>query len=350
MIVDILHFTNVLVLVHMSKRLFPSLTDKRVKSTRSFKRNMWTGIVLVLSLGSCLVTSLVNAAIYDRKGQKIPDREVNSDRVNWQMLSVAASRKYNGVGSVDVDYGVCTGFLIATEEQHPKSPAYVVTNGHCQGSASKLPSPKDILVNRPTKTNFIVNYFHDFKADRLTIPVKRMVYGTMKNNDIAILELTKTQQELAKAGITSLKISRQPASLGEPAIVVGIPSQGMKDTLSFLHATTCQVGETVQIKEDMYVWNRSIRHHCSIVGGMSGSPMISLKTRRVVGIINTGVNDSAAKQPPCSLNRPCEIRKNGRIETLAHENYGQLVHQIPTCFNRYGVFDLRTPGCNLEKP
>jgi V8-like Glu-specific endopeptidase len=245
---------------------------------------MWMGIVLGLSLGSCLVASHVSAAIYDRKGHKIPDREVNSDRVNWQMLSVAASRKYNGIGSVDVDYGVCTGFLIATEGQHPKSPAYVVTNGHCQGSASKLPNPKDILVNRPTKTNFIVNYFHDFKADRLTVPVKRMVYGTMKNNDIAILELTKTQQDLAKAGIIPLRISSQPARVGESVIVVGIPSQGMKDSLSFLHAATCQTGETVQLKEDVYNWNRSIRHRCSIVGGMSGSPMISLKTRRVVGI------------------------------------------------------------------
>jgi V8-like Glu-specific endopeptidase len=334
----------------MSQRLFPSLTNKPIKSVRTFGRNMRTGIFLVLSLGSCLVASSVHAAIYDRKGHKIPDREVNSDRVNWQMLSVAASRKYNGIGSVDVDYGVCTGFLIATERQHPNSPAYVVTNGHCQGSASKLPSPKDILVNRPTKTNFIVNYFHDFKADRLTIPVKRMVYGTMKNNDIAILELTKTQQDLAKAGITPLRISSQPASLGESVIVIGIPSQGMRDSLSFLHAATCQTGETVQLKEDVYNWNRSIRHHCSIVGGMSGSPMISLKTRRVVGIINTGVNDNAAKQPQCSLNRPCEIRKNGRIETLTHENYGQLVHQIPTCFDRQGVFDLHISGCNLEKP
>jgi V8-like Glu-specific endopeptidase len=334
----------------MSQRFIACLTDKRVKSARIFGRNMWTGIVFVLSLGSCLVATSVNAAIYDRKGHKIPDREVNSDRVNWQMLSVVASRKYNGIGSVDVDYGVCTGFLIAIEGQHPNSPAYVVTNGHCQGSASKLPNPKDILVNRPTKTNFIVNYFHDFQADRLTIPVKRMVYGTMKNNDIAILELAKTQQDLAKAGITPLKISRQPASLGESVIVVGIPSQGMKDSRSFLHATVCKTGKTVQLKEDVYNWNRSIRHHCSIVGGMSGSPMISLKTRRVVGIINTGVNDNAAKQPSCSLNRPCEVHQNGRIETLADENYAQLVHQIPTCFDRHGVFDLRIPGCNLEKP
>jgi V8-like Glu-specific endopeptidase len=339
----------------MSERLFPLLTQASadchpVKSLLTLSRSICAGLVLGLSIGGCLVDVGVNAAIYDRTGRKIPDREVNSDRVNWQMLSVVASRKYNGVGSVDLDYGVCTGFLIATGLKPTNAPAYVVTNGHCQGSASKLPSHSDILVNQPSKTNFIVNYFHDFKADRLSIPVKRMVYGTMKNNDIAILELTKTQLELTKAGITPLQISTKPASRGESVMVVGIPSQGVRDALSFLHAATCQTGETVQLKEDIYHWNRSVRHHCSIIGGMSGSPMISLKTRRVVGIINTGVNDSAAKQPQCSLNRPCEVRQNGRIETFAQENYGQLVHQIPTCFDRQGVFDLRTPGCKLEKP
>jgi V8-like Glu-specific endopeptidase len=339
----------------MSERLFLILTRastpaNRVKSLLALGSTIGVGIFLAIGIGSYLADSVVNAAIYDRKGHKIPDREVNSDRVNWRMLSFTASRKYNGVGLIDVDYGVCTGFAISTGLQHPHAPAYVITNGHCQGSVSQLPNAKDIIVNRPSKTNFIVNYFHDFKPERLSIPVRRMVYGTMKNNDIAILELTKTQRELIQAGITPLKIATQPAQLGEPLVVVGIPSQGIKNTLNFLHAATCQTGATVHLKEDIYSWKRSIRHHCSIVGGMSGSPMISLKTRRVVGIINTGVNDNSAKQPQCSLNRPCEVAENGRIQTFDRENYGQLVHQIPTCFDRQGVFDLQQPGCKLERP
>ncbi len=339
----------------MSERLFPILTrpstsDRRVKSLLRLGRSICAGMLLVLNIGGGWTDFAVNAAIYDRSGRKIPDREVNSDRVNWKLLSVAASRKYNGIGLIDVDYGVCTGFAITTEVQQPNAPAYVVTNGHCQGSLSKLPNNRDIIVNKPSKTHFIVNYFHDFKLDRLSIPVRRMVYGTMKNNDIAILELTKTQQELTKAGITPLKISVRPARIGEPLVVVGIPSQGVKDALNFLHAATCQTGATVHLKEDIYNWKKSIRHRCSIVGGMSGSPMISLKTRRVVGIINTGVNDNSERQPQCSLNRPCEVAANGRVQTFAHENYGQLVHQIPTCFNPQGIFDLQQPSCKLERP
>ena len=321
----------------------------RVRSLLRFGGKIGLGLLVSSYVGGYLTNPAVRAAIFDRSGRKIPDREVNSDRVNWQMLSTAAGRKYNGVGVIDLNDGVCTGFLFATGI-HPNAPAYVLTNGHCQGSLSKLPTDREIIVNRSTKTKFILNYFHDFKPDRLTIPVKRLVYGTMKNNDIAILELTKTQRELTKAGITPLQIAPKPPTLGEPLIVVGVPSEGVKDELSFLHAATCQVGESANVKEDIYNWKRSIRHQCSIVGGMSGSPMISLKTQQVVGIINTGVNDSAAKQPQCSLNRPCEVVKNGFVQTFPQENYGQPVDLIPSCFDRHGIFNLDRSTCELERP
>jgi V8-like Glu-specific endopeptidase len=306
------------------------------------------GTVLLLAIGS-MSDGIVNAAIFDRTGRKIPDREVNSDRVNWQMLPTATGQKYNGVGLIDTNYGVCTGFLIATSKQ-PNAPAYALTNGHCQGKTSALPGNREIIVNRSSQTTFVVNYFHDFNAERLSIPVNRLVYGTMKNNDIAILELSITQRELTKAGISPLTIAKRPPRPGVPTIVVGIPSEGVKDTLNFLHTTTCQTGEIVNLKEDIYNWKKSIRHHCSIVGGMSGSPMISTATNQVVGIINTGVNDSAANQPQCSLNRPCEVGKNGVVQTFDLENYGQLVDRIPTCFNRRGIFNLYLSKCQLERP
>ncbi len=338
----------------MSDVLFQIPTSK-LSSSASGYRYRWrqilvAGLLLAINTGGYLLSdAAVDAAIFDRQGKKIPDKEVNSDRVNWQILSAARGQKYNGIGLIDLNYGVCTGFFVSTSK-HPQAPAYVLTNGHCQGKISELPSNREILVNRESKTNFVVNYFHDFKAKRLTIPVKRLVYGTMRNNDIAILELTKTQQELTQAGIIPLTLSRRQPRKGEPITVVGIPSEGVKDELNFLHATTCQAGEIVNVKEDIYNWKKSIRHHCSIVGGMSGSPMISIETNRVVGIINTGVNDSAAKQPPCSLNRPCELGANGSIQIFDRENYGQLVDLIPTCFDWTGRFKLYQFSCKLERP
>ncbi len=307
------------------------------------------GLLISVGISRYLPDGNVNAAIFDRAGMKIPDREVNSDRVNWQLLSTVGGRKYNGIGVIDVQHGVCTGFSISTG-QNANAPAYVLTNGHCQGSMSKLPGDREIIVDRSTKTQFTVNYFHDFKAERLTIPVKRLVYGTMKNNDIAILELTTTQGELLKAGITPLQIATKPAELGEPLLVVGVPSEGVKQELNFLHAATCRAGAVANVREDIYNWKNSIRHQCSIVGGMSGSPMISLKTQQVVGIVNTGVNDNAVKQPQCSLNRPCEVVKNGSIQTFPQENYGQSIDRIPSCFDKQGRFNLHQPTCQLERP
>jgi V8-like Glu-specific endopeptidase len=336
----------------MSQMQFQIRLQHRPIRAQPLSRAGWhicASLLLIISSCGYLLSDAVNASIFDRSGRKIPDREVNSDRVNWQLLSTTAGRQYNGVGVIDVNYGVCTGFLISTGA-NPTAPAYVLTNGHCQGSFSKLPTEREVLVNRSTKTQFVVNYFHDFKPERLTIPVKRMVYGTMKNNDIAILELTKTQQELRKAGITPLQVASKPPALGESLIVVGVPSEGVKDELNFLHSTTCRIGQMANVKEDVYNWQRSIRHQCSIVGGMSGSPMISLKTNLVVGIINTGVNDSASKQPQCSLNRPCEVVKNNLVQTFPQENYGQLVDRIPTCFDRRGIFNLYQSSCQLERP
>ena len=327
----------------------PSHHVSRVRSWLKFGWNVSLGLLISIATSGYLPDTRVNAAIFDRAGMKIPDREVNSDRVNWQMLSTVGGRKYNGIGIIDVNYGVCTGFLVSTG-QHANAPAYVLTNGHCQGNLGKLPGDREILVDRSTKTQFTVNYFHDFTAERLTIPVKRLVYGTMKNNDIAILELTKTQAELTAAGITPLQIATKPAALGEPLLVVGVPSQGVKAELNFLHAATCRAGAVANVREDIYNWQNSIRHQCSIVGGMSGSPMISLKTHQVVGIVNTGVNDNAAKQPQCSINRPCEVVKNGWVQTFPQENYGQAIDRIPTCFDSQGRFNLYQPTCQLERP
>jgi V8-like Glu-specific endopeptidase len=319
----------------------------RLRSLLKSSGNIGVGLLVAIGTSGYLSGNNV-AAIFDRSGQKIPDQEVNSDRVNWQMLSTATGRKYNGVGLIDVNDGVCTGFPISTGV--PTAPAYVITNGHCQGKSGQLLGEREIIVNRSTTAQFTVNYFHDFKPDRWTISVKRLVYGTMKNNDIAILELNVTQRELKKAGINLLQIAPKPPELGEPLIVVGVPSAGVKDRLNFLHAATCQIGELANVKEDIYNWKKSVRHHCSIVGGMSGSPMISLKRHQVVGIINTGVNDNAAKQPQCSLNRPCEVGKNGFVQTFPQENYGQLVYQIPTCFDQHGRFNLDRSTCELERP
>jgi V8-like Glu-specific endopeptidase len=172
----------------------------------------------------------------------------------------------------------------------------------------------------------------------------------MKGTDVTIIELNTTFKQLVKEGFTPLNIDPLPPTLREPVQVIGVPGTGVKSSLRYLHKAVCETGQSVNVNEDVYHWKNSVRHRCSTIGGMSGSPMISLKTNRVIAIVNTGVDDNALEQPECSWNRPCEVSGNGGISTFPEENYAQRVNAIPSCFDGKGVFNLNLSSCSLEKP
>jgi hypothetical protein len=302
-----------------------------------------------IGLGLALSSNLAQAAIFDRNGNRLPDTEVNSSKVNWELLSVGKGRKYNGVGLLmrGVD-GFCTAFFLDTNGNE-QAPAYAVTNGHCY-DGSVFPNAQEILTNQPSNIVFKLNYFKDAKTRVRQVHVRRVAYATMKGTDITILELATPFKQLLKEGFTPLKIDEVPARAGEPVEVIGIPMSGVETSQSFLHRSTCEVGPSVNVREDIYHWEKSIRNRCSVVGGMSGSPVVSLKSNRVVAIANTGVDDEAMAQPECSMNRPCEVFSNGKVATFIKENYAQRVSDIPSCFDRRGMFNLNLSSCRLDKP
>jgi hypothetical protein len=306
-------------------------------------------LLAALSLGLALVANVAQAVIFDRNGNKLPDAEVNSSKVNWEVLSVEKGRNYNGIGLLEQSsYGICTAFFVDTQGSE-QAPAYAITNGHCY-DGSTFPSPQEILINQPSNLIFKLNYFKDGIKRVRPVRVQRIVYATMRRTDITVLELDTSFKQLVKEGFTPLKIEQVPAPVGEPVEIIGIPLSGMEPSRSFLHRAVCEVGQSVNLREDVYQWEKSIRNRCSLVGGMSGSPVVSLRSNRVVAIANTGVDDKALSQPECSLNRPCEISRDGRVTTLAQENYAQRVSDIPSCFDIRGIFNLNLPACRLEKP
>jgi V8-like Glu-specific endopeptidase len=314
-------------------------------------RKTWrqTTLLASLGLGLALVSNWAQAAIYDRNGNKLPDAEVNSSQVNWELLSAEKGRNYNGVGLLEQESeGFCTAFFLNTGGDD-NAPAYAVTNGHCADLHTE-PAAKEILINRPSNKVFKLNYFANAVTRVRPVPVRQVVYATMKGTDIAILELDTTFKQLVKEGFTPLKIEGVSPSVGEPIEVIGIPMTGVKSSLSYLHRVVCQVGQSVNLREDVYHWEKAIRTRCSVVGGMSGSPVVSLKSNQVVAIANTGVDDEALKQPECSKNRPCEVSSDGRVATFPKENYAQRVSNIPSCFDSKGIFTLNLPSCALEKP
>jgi hypothetical protein len=324
------------------------------------KRTAFTAALLVAAFG---FTSVLHAkktvvrkiepqtAIFDKDGKKLPDSEVNSSEVNWVLLSKAASERYRGMGHLLVGgFGGCSATLIDMGANHSDTPAYVLTNGHCMGMP--MPRPDQIIVDSPLK-NFTMqfDFFVDSQDDVINVPVKRIVYGTMKGTDAAILELKTTVGQLLERGIRGYEISARHADQGEPAEMIGIPGNGVRRSTRFLRRSECKFMKHVPLmREGGYEWRNAVQHACSSVGGSSGSSMVSLVTGKIIAVNNTGVDDSALDEPECSMNRPCEVNSDGSVSTNADVNYAQSVHEIATCFTGNGKFSLNLPGCQLEKP
>jgi V8-like Glu-specific endopeptidase len=297
----------------------------------------------------------LSAAVFDRKQRKLPENNIDPDLVNWQLLEGRQNRAYNGVGLIKIrDFTSCTGFFIQTHH-NPKAPAYVVTNAHCIDLLDNLMGADEILVNRtlpaPTRRvsvlTYTPNYFLRAERSRRTYGIKKILYATMKDSDMAVLELPTTQGELIRSGVSPLTIANSPRRVGTPIEVVGVPGEVLPSNLQYLHRSTCTLGPTVRVKEGSYLWSQALRNRCSVVGGMSGSPMIV--SGQAIGVINTGGGYDRIDNL-CSLNNPCEVGTNGRPVTTTNENYGQPLDKLPSCFTNQGIFSLAQPGCRLEKP
>jgi hypothetical protein len=313
---------------------------------------LWKLLLIGLLLGIDGVRPLM-AAVFDRRGQKLSETRLDPTQVNWQLLEGRQHPSYSGVGLIKIrDFASCTGFFVQTNDT---APAYVITNAHCIDLLNNLLGPNEVVVNRslhqagrsaPVLT-YTPNYFARPDRPRHTYRVQKILYATMKNSDMALLQLPLTQGELIRTGVKPLSIARQVASPGQQIDVVGVPGQVVPDNRQFLHRSSCLLGPTVRVKEGIYQWTQALRNRCSVVGGMSGSPMIS--GGQAVGIINTGGGYDRVNNL-CALNNPCELTANGRPLDTVNENYGQQLDRLPSCFTDRGLFSLNQPGCRLDKP
>lgn len=310
-----------------------------------FSQGLNQGFVFV----SILLPALASAAIYDRAGNKLPDTESNSREVNWEPLSIATAGKRNGVGVVRINRSWCSGTLIAQpgSANDPKASAYVVTNGHCIGGG--LPDPGEIIAGaapRVPNYQFHLNFYRDSMNKVRRIDVKRIAYATMKSTDIAVLELAIPLQQLRAEGFHPIEMATTALQPGEKVENIGNPVSGMREL--YMRRSTCEAGATVNFREGDFHFEGANRHRCSIMGGSSGSPLISLETGRLVAVVNTAVDDEPGEV--CSLDHPCEVAADGTITMLPQENYAQRTFAIPSCFDPMGAFDLSLTGCQLEKP
>jgi hypothetical protein len=174
-----------------------------------------------------------------------------------------------------------------------------------------------------------------------TLRSEMILYATMTNTDMALLELTQSYADIkAQTGVDALRITTARPIEGTK---IEIPSGYWNRTYS------CSIEAFIpQLREDGWTFTDSIRYSpsgCEVIGGTSGSPIVEASSGVVIGINNTG-NESGDR---CTMNNPCEVDQSGRISVIKGRGYGQQVYQLTTCLDSQAQLDLAVPGCLLPK-
>jgi V8-like Glu-specific endopeptidase len=219
----------------------------------------------------------------------------------------------------------------------------VLTNGHCLANifGGGMPAPGKVIVNQSAhRSLYILNPSDGSRIG--TVNAVRILYATMTRTDVTLYRLKETYAEIeSKFGTHPFTLAMNYPSIGEGIdIISGYWHRGY----------TCRVEAIIpELREAGWSMNDSIRYSrpgCETIGGTSGSPVISLTTKEIVGINNTG-NENGEK---CTMNNPCEVDSRGTITYKKGLSYAQETSWFYTCLTADRKIDLNLPGCRLAKP
>ena len=228
----------------------------------------------------------------------------------------------SGIGRFD---GVkpCTAFVL--DSGHDASPAYALTSGHCAQKYEDPDSASRVILNQAGKGQVIFFYQAQEQGAQKPIPVKTLVYSSMNQTDLAVLQLDARLGDLKAQGIQGLKLLSKSLPEGTPIQVLGAPQN------EFLKQLRCSLGARVDVTEFTWVWSQLSANDCQgILPGMSGSPVMDALTGAVLGVINT-TNDGKLQTTGCYIGWPCEILPTG-TRPVFNRAYSVPVDNLAACF------------------
>ncbi|QXJ19483.1 trypsin-like peptidase domain-containing protein [Actinomadura graeca] len=231
----------------------------------------------------------------------------------------------------------CSGSLVRGPRSRDTDAALVLTNGHCLEGG--MPKAGEVVVDRPSRRTFeLLDPAGTRTLGRLR--ATRVEYATMTGTDVTVYRLDSTYAAIRKrfaAAALRLSASR-PHDGTEIRVVSGY----------WKRVYRCKIDATVhRLREDQWTWMDSIRYtpECRTVHGTSGSPVVDVRSGRVVGVNNTG-NDDGGR---CTLNNPCEVARNGHVTVRKGIHYAQQTDALARCLG--GGNDVVVGGsCPLPGP
>jgi hypothetical protein len=234
----------------------------------------------------------------------------------------------------------CSGSLVRFKNSSDDAKGIILTNGHCAGGLfGGMLKPGEVYSKKAR--HFSVKLLSKTGSSVASLSADTILYATMTDTDVSLLQLNQSYRDIKKAtGVDALVLADQKAAPGTP---IQIASGYWKRTYS------CQIdGYVNSLKEGDWLFKDSLRYSnqgCDVIGGTSGSPIISSTSGEVVGVNNT-INEDGAS---CTVNNPCEIDVNGKVTVVQGRGYGQETYQFYSCLNAAREFDLATPGCVLPQ-
>lgn len=242
-------------------------------------------------------------------------------------------------------------FLIQAESTSgQKAPVYAVTNGHCFG----LPYfentvSKDVTLDQEYRGEFNAG---NSSQKKVQFKFSKVLYSSMYQTDIAILEIENSIETVKKAGLAPIAVSSR--GIGQdfsklkyflPSIpILHVRGKEVRD----IRVSQCHIGNIVQVKEAQFTYHKSIQHQCNSQHGSSGAPLVYLNVKsnkwELLGIHNTSP-DSENPDNSCEANAPCEVHDDRRI--VKSYNYAQDMRALRFCFDQSGKFDIDQHKCPL---
>ena len=254
---------------------------------------------------------------------------------------IPRSNSFKSFSNIDfegiVKLSNCSGSLVTFKGAPKTNKAIVMTNGHCL----PVTGPREVIVNKPTKAGAHVGLF-DANKKLNKLPLSRVIYATMSSTDVTFFEATMTYAEIEK------KFNTEAFILNDEIVRLGTSIEVVSGYWEI--STICEAeGIAPFLREGVYVWENAIRYSskCMTKGGYSGSPVIEVNTRTVVGLHNTGNNGKL----DCSDMNPCEQDESGTlIFRELNRRYAQQVFQFYNCLDEKYEISLQTAGCSVPKP
>ncbi|CAM1341003.1 trypsin-like serine peptidase [Tenacibaculum amylolyticum] len=285
---SIYNFSNNNSFIESFKENYVSNIDKSSIFNRTIVENLDDEEIYTIAAETIVLKFGRPSLLIKKDKVEIPESEVWKKRLNTHIFSI--EQNIPNVGRIELinhsHYDWCgTGWLI-------KDTNFIVTNRHVARVFSQLGTSNHFRF-RYNLDGKKVQPFIDFKEeyrepDEATFRLEKVVYISKENEpDVAILEVNSNNYDNDVLPV-GLEISDTPIINDDFVYTIGYPAKDSRivdsSLMERIFKGVYNVKRLAPGTANNITQPHLFQHNCSTLGGNSGSPVINLKTGKVIGL------------------------------------------------------------------